>query len=126
MKYFLALCCMVLGGCATLDWGEFDGQRTRMADPDVYDVIVVAADGMQNFDERTRQRLKPGFHLLQLASSKPGRPGSVATVPLPLNVKPCTRYSFVAKHHQRASVDDWELISAGETQMAGCDPASSK
>jgi len=117
---------MVLGGCATLDWGEFDGERTRMAEPGVYDVIVVASDDMKYFDGRRRLRLKPGLHELRLVSSKPETRFTLGSVTLPLDVKPCIRYSFVAKHNQRTKVDDWKLISAGETVLAGCEPASSK
>jgi len=121
MKYVFILCCLALSGCATMQWGEFDGQRLKKADPDVYDVIVVAIDGMARFDGRTIERLKPGFHLLQVASTRKGQHSEISTMSLPISVKPCTRYSFVAKYHQRVSIQNWELVATGETLMAGCE-----
>lgn len=121
MKHFGALFFLCLTGCATMQWGEFDGQRTKMSDPDVYDVLVMAADGHANFDERKRQRLKPGVHLLVVASAKKGNNGEVSSISFPIVVKPCTRYSFVAKHRSRANIYNWDLVPAGETTMAGCE-----
>ncbi|HMM65471.1 MAG TPA: hypothetical protein PKC03_00895 [Dokdonella sp.] len=121
MKHFCALFFLCLTGCATMQWGEFDGQRSRTSDPDVYDVLVVAADGLANFDKRKQQRLKPGFHLLVVASAKKGNNGEVASISFPINVKPCTRYSFVAKHRSRLDIYNWDLVPVGETTMAGCE-----
>lgn len=126
MRRFVAAICLAATSCATLQWGEFDGQRTRMSDPDVYDVVVVAVDGMAQFDGRTNQRLKPGPHLLELASAKRAGHGGVSTVPFPINVKPCTRYSFVAKYRSRTNIDAWDLVPTGETLMAGCETAPVK
>lgn len=121
MKHIAMISFVLLSGCASMQWGEFDGQRKKMADPDVYDVIVVAVDGRADFGGRTNYRLQPGFHLLQVASSKQGNHGEVSVIPLPISVKPCTRYSFAAKHHSRIGIENWDLLSTGETLMPGCE-----
>ena len=118
-KYFVIIFAF-LTGCSSIPYGEFDGQRVKFTDPDVYDVIIVASDGNAYFDDRKTMQLKPGYHLLQLASSKQGARGEVAYQAFPLNVKPCTRYSFVAKHEERFKITEWILTPTGEMLLPKC------
>jgi hypothetical protein len=117
---FIALSLACLAACSSIPYGEVNGQRTKFSDPDVYDVIIVAVDGQMYMDGRTVMRLVPGFHLLQLASSKHDSRGNVAYQPYPLNVNACTRYKFVAKHERKFKIDDWQVVPDGEEKITPC------
>lgn len=115
-------------GCSTIPYGVFDGQRVSRVDPDIYDLFVLSVDGQLDADARKTRMLKPGFHLLNVVTSKPGRRGELTYQPLPLTVAPCTRYLFVAKHDDRLGNQRWEPVLAGTNEIPGCNPnsASSK
>jgi hypothetical protein len=117
-----------LTSCAsvgTTHYGQFDGSRAKASHMDEYEVTVVAIDGMMQFDGASIVNLKPGPHLLQVASKKKGRRGEVYFQALPLRVEPCMRYSYVARHPKSLKADSWELVAKDASPIAGCLPASS-
>ena len=89
-----------------------------------YDLFVLSVDGQMDTDGRKTKNLKPGFHLLNVVSSKPGRRGELTFQPLPLTVEPCVRYRFVAKHAGRLDNQRWEPMLVGTNTIPGCNPGA--
>lgn len=102
------------------DYGLFDGTTTKAADPRVHELRVVSVDGELKTDLPTRVKLRPGFHWLQVASSKRGRRGEMTYQPLPLEVEPCMRYRFVAQHEKGFSTRRWQVVSVGQERRGDC------
>ena len=92
------------------DYGAFDGEVITRADPKVYDLLVVAVDGKHHPDLPTKVKMRPGFHWLEVASSKRGRNGELTRQSLPLNVESCTTYRYAAKHDGSLSNRRWSII----------------
>jgi len=113
-------CSTIASGRTSIPYGEFDGANNRRADLDMYDVVIVGIDGEMYFDGRKKERLKPGPHLLQVASTKEGRRGELTYQSLPLTVKPCTRYTFAAKHDPSLTNGDWELVLVSVSPVPSC------
>ena len=110
----------MLSSCSTIPYGVFDGERLSRVDPDIYDLFVLSVDGQMDTDGRKTKNLRPGFHLLNVVSSKPGHRGELTFQPLPLTVEPCVRYRFVAKHEGRLDNQRWEPVLAGTNVIPGC------
>ena len=123
MTAYIAMSAL-LAGCSTIPYGVFDGERVSRVDPDTYDLFVLAVDGQMDTDGRKTKNLKPGFHLLNVVSSKPGRRGELTFQPLPLTVEPCVRYRFVAKHAGRLDNQRWEPVLVGTNTIPGCNPGA--
>lgn len=122
MKKLFAMCALtLLAACVSTPYGQFDGSKTKAANLDEYEVVVVAINGQMTFDEDPLVDLKPGPYLLQVASTKPGRRGEVYYQPLALKVEACTRYRFVAVHHNRMRANDWILEARGVSRIPSCE-----
>lgn len=106
------------------DYGAFDGEVVTRADPDVYDLLVVAVDGKHRPDLPTKVKMRPGFHWLKVASSKRGRNGELTRQSLPLTVEPCTTYRYAAKHDGSLSNRRWTIIGIEALTDLDC-PANS-
>ena len=100
--------------------GTVDGFTTQRADPDIYSIKIVSVDGELYPDLPSRLSLKPGFHWLQVASTKTDFRGGFTYQPLPLNVEPCTNYRFVAKHDKSLSNRHWQVVENGKTVDENC------
>ena len=97
------------------------GDRADDADPDQYDVLIIAADGEMMFgEEQTRLRLKPGFHYLEIATTKefPGR--ELVRQPFAIEVKPCMRYQLVAQHESKTLKSAWRVVVKKEEANEAC------
>lgn len=117
-----------LTSCAsvgTTPYSQFDGSRAKASQMEEYAVTVVAIDGKMQFEGASIVNLKPGPHLLQVASKKKGRRGEVYYQALPLIVEPCMKYSYVAHHPKSLKADSWELVAKDVSPIAGCMPPSS-
>ena len=73
---------------------------------------------------RRRVELTPGFHWLEVASSKRGRNGELTRQSLPLTVEPCTTYRYAAKHDGSLSNRRWTIIGIEALTDLDC-PANS-
>ena len=110
--------CMV--GCAAMPYGIVTNHHGQHVAPDDHDVLIIAVDGKMNSTELRRQRVGPGPHLLQLASTRPGFHDQLTYQPVALRVEACMEYAFVARHEGRLSNRSWQPVLVSETRIQGC------
>jgi hypothetical protein len=104
------------------DHGGFDGRAPGSTGKDTYDIVLYAVDGKLQMDQPVESALDPGFHWLQVASTKSNRHGQVTYQPLPLQVAPCTIYRFHAQHERTMSIDHWKIVANGTRVRGDCPP----
>ncbi len=130
IRPFLALLCLSIataGGASALDrditrkpWSEISVGVASRSSADEYDVLVVAIDGSMEFEPRRIYAMAPGFHYLELASTKVGRGGELTSQPFAIEAKPCIRYELVAIHTDRMSNRRWRPTVKRETPIRSC------
>jgi hypothetical protein len=114
---------VVLAGCAAGEskpYAIIDGTKTRGVDVDTYEVLVFAVDGQLYPRGKREQRLTPGFHYLELVTTKRDKTGLVSRLPFAISAKPCVRYYVVAKHEKTLSDVRWRPVVIDEEPIAGC------
>ena len=89
---------LFLAGCASGPIAIVDGEGAKATESTQHNVTIIAVDGQQYFDGRYIQKLKPGFHYLQLASTKQGSRGEFSHRPFAFVAEACKRYTVYAKH----------------------------
>lgn len=119
-----ALCMAV--ACATAsarEWAVVDGEVVTQADPNRYSVQIVSVDGTADFEAPTMKTLSPGFHYIQLASTRQDRRGGVTYVPYAFVAEPCTRYEVYAQYESALDRSPWQLVIARSPKpLGGCKP----
>lgn len=115
----------LLCACATAaarQWVVIDGNVVGRADSNRYSVVVLAVDGKADFEAPTTVTITPGFHYLQLASTRQDNSGTGA-VPYALNAEPCTRYAIHAEYKSRLDRSPWQLVITKDPRpLGGCKP----
>ena len=110
--------------CATASarqWVVIDGNVVGRADSNRYSVVVIAVDGKADFEAPTTVTITPGFHYLQLASTRQDRSSTV--VPYALNAEPCTRYLIYAEYESRLERSPWQIVITKDPKPLGrCNP----
>lgn len=110
--------------CATTaarQWVVIDGNVVGRADSNRYSVVVMAIDGKADFETPTTVTITPGFHYLQLASTR--QDGSRTVVPYALNAEPCARYALYAEYESRLDRSPWQLVITKDPKPLGrCKP----
>ena len=101
-------------------WAEIAVGAAGAANPDVYNVIVVAIDGSMEFDHKRAYRLSPDVHFVELATTKVGRRGELTRQPFVIETKPCVRYELVATHTQTLSNTRWIPTVKAEKLIVAC------
>lgn len=104
-------------------WAKIAVGAAARANPDEHDILVIAIDGEMNFESRRAYRIAPGFHYLELASTKQGRRGDITRQPFAIEAKPCVRYELVATHEQRLSNRHWRVMVKAEKPITLCEEA---
>lgn len=104
-------------------WVVIDGNVVGRADPNRYSVVVLAVDGKADFDAPSTRTITPGFHYLQLASTRQDRRGAVTAVPYAFFAEPCTRYAMYAEYESRLDRSPWQLVITRDPKPLGrCKP----
>jgi hypothetical protein len=106
-------------GCTLGNYSVIDGNRITVADPYVFDVVIVGVDGQMYPDQPKELQIAPGLHLLHLASTKENRFRDITVQDFPIDVAPCTRYRIVAKHSSPFDNRHWSPVVEG-TPLPGC------
>ena len=104
-------------------WAEIAVGAAAKANPDEYNILVIAIDGEMNFEGRRAYRITPGLHYLELASAKMGRRGDITRLPFAIEAKPCVRYELVATHEKRLSNRHWRVTVKAEKPITLCEEA---
>jgi len=112
----------LLSGCASvpgLPYSEFYGRASNSA-PNIHNVRLELIDGVVLFDNESTvagaieyKWLEPGRHNLYV---KADMPGNHELRKLTIEVKPCTRYTFVAKDADST----WEAVNTGVSAVPRC------
>jgi hypothetical protein len=113
--------------CATASarqWAVIDGEVVGHANPNRFSVVIVAIDGKADFEAPTVKTITPGFHYVQIASTRQDRRGQVVYVPYAFTAEPCTRYEMYAEYESSLDRSPWQLvITKGSKPLGGCKPA---
>ncbi len=113
---------LLLPGCATAPWAVVDGDSASTADELHHDVTIFAIDGQSYPDGRTHQKLAPGFHQVQVKTTKAGTQGDARYRSLVLITEPCVRYDVVAQYKRRADIKNWTAVINARTPISDCTP----
>lgn len=116
----VVLAAVAAGGCAAMPYGVVMTRQQRSTMPEDYEVAIIAVDGKMIATDQKRQKLAPGPHLLQMASTKAGLHAKVTYQPVAVRVEPCMQYEFVARHEGRLSNRSWYPVLVSESQIAAC------
>ena len=121
----VALC--MTAACATASarqWAVIDGELVGHANPNRFSVVIVAIDGKADFEAPTTKTITPGFHYVQIASTRQDRRGGAVYVPYAFMAEPCTRYEMYAEYESSLDRSPWQLvISKRSKPLGGCKPA---
>jgi hypothetical protein len=119
---FSSVCLMcACAAAAARQWVVIDGNVVGRADSNRYSVVVLAVDGKAHVEAPTTVTVTPGFHHLQLASTR--QDGSTVTVPYALDAEPCTRYAIHAQYESRLERSPWQLVITKDPKpLGGCKP----
>lgn len=120
MKLFLIVAMLILLGCASGPYAILDGSSPNRADPDQYEVLILGVDGRLYPNGRREHRVDPGFHYMELATTKPDRRGGVTRMPFAINAKACTRYYVAAVHERELDSRGWHAKTVKEAPIPGC------
>jgi hypothetical protein len=117
----------LVAACATAtarQWAVIDGEVVGHANPNRFSVVIVAIDGKADFEAPMVKTITPGFHYVQIASTRQDRRGQVVHVPYAFTAEPCMRYEMYAEYESSLDRSPWQLvISKGPRPLGGCKPA---
>ncbi|GAA6186804.1 hypothetical protein [Aliiglaciecola sp. NS0011-25] len=88
---------------------------------DNYDVTIVSIDGKMEVGTQVKN-VKPGFHYINLATTKNVRSKVTELRMLPLDAKECMRYVVTAQH-SNSIADEWEVKVLREEPILSCTPS---
>jgi hypothetical protein len=90
-------------------------------------VLIVSVDGRADCEAPATKNIEPGFHYVQLASSRRDRRGGLAYVPYAFVAEPCIRYEVYAEYESSLDRSPWQLvINKDPKPLAGCKPKVAK
>ncbi|WJG11007.1 hypothetical protein [Aliiglaciecola sp. LCG003] len=110
-----------LGGCAFKPYAIIDGTQSKESDLDNYDVSIVSIDGKIEFGKQIKN-VKPGFHYINILTTKQIRSKSSKPQMFPVDAKECMRYVVTAQHTNGMS-DEWEVKLLREVPILSCTPS---
>ena len=119
-KKFL-LSALLLGGCANSPYAVIDGTQSKISDLNNYNVKIVSIDGKMQFGKH-KKNVKPGFHYINVVTTKKIRSKSTEVQMFPVNAKECMRY-VVSAQHKNGSADEWEVKLLREVPIPSCTPS---
>lgn len=119
MKFHAIFAAAFLAGCSSTPYSVIDVTHSQVSDPDNYDARILSIDGkMATY--RGREKIDPGFHYINLQTTKPLK-SKVSDYHLyALDAKPCTRYLLTAQHDNSVT-DNWEVRLLREEKIEACD-----
>lgn len=112
---------LLLGGCATGPYAIIDGTQSKVSDENNFDVTIISIDGKMNFGEK-RKNIKPGFHYINVLTTKNIRGKSKEVQMFPVDAKECMRYEVSAQHKNGIS-DEWDVRLLREVPILSCTPS---
>ncbi|MCC2618256.1 hypothetical protein LJ739_18510 [Aestuariibacter halophilus] len=121
MKLLLILVAALLAGCAAKPYAIIDGSQSAISDSDNYDVEILSIDGKMRPRKRS-EKVSPGFHTINLVSTKPLKTKGSSFQAFPLDAKECMRYVVTAQHNNSVS-DEWEVKILRATPIPSCTPS---
>ncbi|MDO6694837.1 hypothetical protein Q4574_16185 [Aliiglaciecola sp. 3_MG-2023] len=127
MKFKKCLVCWLfvgltlLSGCASTPYAIIDGTRSKASDLDNYDVTIVSIDGKMEVGKQV-ENIEPGFHYINLATTKKVRSKVTEFRMFPLDAKECMRYVVTAQHDNSLD-DEWEVKLLREEPILSCTPS---
>jgi hypothetical protein len=103
------------------EWSVIDGEVVGRADPNRFGVVIVAVDGTADFDAPSTKTISPGFHYVQIASTRPQRRNTLNYVPYAFMAEPCRRYVMYAEYESPADNSPWQLVIEKDPKpLGGC------
>lgn len=120
-RVLFVLSLAALAGCASKPWSIIDGEGATAASDDQYNVTILSVDGQAFLDGRMQQKVEPGFHYLQVATTKKSRRGDATYQPFALTAAPCMRYVLFAQHESRLNNEDWSVVLKKQEPISGCE-----
>jgi hypothetical protein len=110
MSWLAAVLGVTLTACATnAPYAEVSGLKTARADAFEEEIIIRAVDGKLDLNSAREMTLEPGPRMLLLDSARNWR-GAGRAAMVPLNVKACLRYQFVARHASMSDLRPWQVV----------------
>lgn len=106
-------------------YAVIDGTNHDATDTNNYPVLVHSLDGEAYWDGRDYVNMKPGFHYLEIISTKPGKDGYFTELPFAIMAKPCVRYELSAQHVGTLDNDRWAIRVLGEKPIGSCNDGKS-
>lgn len=102
-------------------WAVIDGDGAGNVDSNRYDVVVIAVDGNSDFDAPMLKRVEPGFHYVQLASTRQNGVIGNSYQPYAFMAEPCVRYVMYAQYENASDRSPWHLVvGKADKPVAGC------
>ncbi|MCL1097636.1 hypothetical protein [Shewanella gelidii] len=114
-----------IGGCASTPYAVIDGSLSKASDPNNHDVSIVSIDGKMEFNKKSKKNVKPGFHYINLLTTKKLKRKSSSLKMFPVEAKECTKYVVTAQHKNNLS-DEWEVRVLREVPIPSCTPSQTK
>lgn len=117
----LPMFALSLAACTTnAPYAEISGERVARADGHEDSVVIAGIDGKLDLSQPTWTLIEPGrrFLLLDTARNKSQRERTATFVAL--DVKPCTRYFYVARHESTTKLQPWRPVLAGTEPIGEC------
>lgn len=112
---------ILLGGCAAKPYAIIDGTQSKKSDLDNYDISIVSIDEKMEFGKQIKN-VKPGFHYINLLTTKNIRSKNSKPQMFPVDAKECMRYVVTAQHTNGMS-DEWEVKLLREVPILSCTPS---
>ena len=110
----------MFSGCATQPWSVLDGDGATAVDELRHDVSISAIDGQYFPDFRTRRKIQPGFHQVQVETTKPRTQRKDSFRTTLLNAEPCIRYLLLAQYSERWNTKDWTVVVKEQAPISDC------
>lgn len=102
-------------------WAVIDGDGAGNVDNNRYDVVIIAVDGNSDFDAPMLKRVEPGFHYVQLSSTRQNGVISNSYQPYAFMAEPCVRYVMYAQYENTSDRSPWHLVvGKSDKPVAGC------
>lgn len=112
---------LAFAGCATTGpYSEVTGEGLAQQTANEEDVLVLGVDGRLILSGTKTERVEPGQRLMLLGTVRQDRRSRGSSTTVPLNVKPCMRYYFVAAHENMTTVHPWQLVLKKVEPIEGC------
>ena len=119
----VAVACLLASAQANAKkpWAVIDGDGAGNVDGDRYDVVIIAVDGNSDFDAPMLKRVEPGFHYVQLASTRQNGVIGNSYQPYAFMAEPCVRYVMYAQYENTGDRSPWHLVvGKSDKPVAGC------